>query len=213
MYYIVIREKKDQDTPALSEVVRNAYLSNVSHSWQNALFSEVTFQMIIITSALLFIVLGVPLLYCLIAIPIVIFGTYILIYGTVLMKVAQLLYEKKELKCWVAEAYEPLFFTKNPKGCWYKILTSEEFQNQEKPESCRKKIVGTVSIMKHFQREDWAWLFRLAVDKSYRRKGIALKLVKVVQEWCSDNQFNNIELVMTECQEGARQLFDDAGYV
>nr|CAH7722374.1 unnamed protein product [Callosobruchus chinensis] len=169
MYYIVIREKKDQDTPAVSEVVRNAYLSNVFPSWQNTFFSEVTFQMIIITTAFMFIVVGIPLLYCLVSVPIVLIGTYILIYGTVLMKAAQLLYEKKELKCWVAEAYEPLFFSKNPKGCWYKILTEEEFQNEEKPEACSRK-------------------------------------------WCRNNKFNNIELVITECHEGPRQLFDDAGF-
>nr|CAH7719061.1 unnamed protein product [Callosobruchus chinensis] len=97
MYYIVIREKKDQDTPAVSEVVRNAYLSNVFPSWQNTFFSEVTFQMIIITTAFMFIVVGIPLLYCLVSVPIVLIGTYILIYGTVLMKAAQLLYEKKNL--------------------------------------------------------------------------------------------------------------------
>nr|CAI5832283.1 unnamed protein product [Callosobruchus analis] len=128
------------------------------------------------------------------------------------MKVAQLLYEKKELKCWVAEAYEPLFFSKNPKGCWYKILTEEEFQKEEKPEACSRKIVGTVSVMKHLQKDDWAWLYRLAVNKSYRRKGIGLKLVKIVQGWCRNNKFNNIELVITECHEGSRQLFDDAGF-
>lgn len=41
MYYIVIREKRENDTPALSELVRNAYLSNVTNSWKNALYNEV----------------------------------------------------------------------------------------------------------------------------------------------------------------------------
>ncbi|KAG5876058.1 hypothetical protein JTB14_016800 [Gonioctena quinquepunctata] len=66
--------------------------------------------------------------------------------------------------------------------------------------------------MRHIQREDWAWLFRLAVDQGYRRKGIGLKLANVVQNWCRNNKFNNIELVISECQEGARELFDDAGF-
>ncbi|KAJ8949962.1 hypothetical protein NQ318_002369 [Aromia moschata] len=59
MYYIVIREKRDNDTPAVSEVVRNAYTSNVFNSWLNALFNEITFQLIILLSAFLFICLGV----------------------------------------------------------------------------------------------------------------------------------------------------------
>lgn len=45
----------------------------------------------------------------------------------------------------------------------------------------------------------------------YRRKGIGLKLVETVKEWCRNNHFNNMELAMSECQEGARELFNDAG--
>lgn len=46
----------------------------------------------------------------------------------------------------------------------------------------------------------------------YRRKGIGLKLIQTVQSWSHQNHFNNIELVITECQEGARELFNVAGY-
>lgn len=38
------------------------------------------------------------------------------------MKSAQLIYEKKPLKCWIAESYEPYFFMKTPESCWYKII-------------------------------------------------------------------------------------------
>lgn len=46
-FYIVIRESQDTDTPAISEVVRNAYTSNVFSTWQNALFHEVRSLIII----------------------------------------------------------------------------------------------------------------------------------------------------------------------
>lgn len=42
MYYIVIREQRSTDMTATSEVVRNAYISNVYNSWLNALFNEVS---------------------------------------------------------------------------------------------------------------------------------------------------------------------------
>lgn len=46
----------------------------------------------------------------------------------------------------------------------------------------------------------------------YRRKGVGLKLIQTVQTWSHQNHFNNIELVITECQDGARELFNTAGY-
>ncbi|KAJ8949963.1 hypothetical protein NQ318_002370 [Aromia moschata] len=98
---------------------------------------------------------------------------------------------------------------KNPESCWYKIITEDDINSEEiNRDGCQRKIIGTISVMRHNQREDWAWQFRLAVDK---RKGIGLKLIQVVQNWCRKNHFNNIELVMSECQEGARELFNDAG--
>lgn len=128
------------------------------------------------------------------------------------MKSAQLMYEKKPLKAWVAEAYEPYFFTKDPNNCWYKIIKEEEIENIDIKPDGRKRIIGTVAVMRHLHQPDWAWMFRLAVDKRYRRKGVALNLTKVVQEWCKNNKFNHVDLAMTECQEGARQLFDKAGF-
>lgn len=40
-FYIVIREMQNTDTPAVSQVVRNAYSSNIYDTWLNALFHEV----------------------------------------------------------------------------------------------------------------------------------------------------------------------------
>nr|XP_023015066.1 uncharacterized protein LOC111504638 [Leptinotarsa decemlineata] len=167
----------------------------------------------ILVSALLFICFGIPLVYCFVSIPAVLISLYVMIYGTVSMKAAQVLYDKKPLACWVAEAYQPYFFIKNPGNCWYKIVTEEDIEREGiKKEGFQRKIIGTIAVMRHKQKEDWAWLFRLAVDQRYRRKGVGLKLINVVQNWCKNNRFNNIELVMSECQEGARELFDAAGF-
>lgn len=40
-FYIIIREMQDTDTPAVSQVFRNAYTSNVHNTWKNALCHEV----------------------------------------------------------------------------------------------------------------------------------------------------------------------------
>ncbi|CAG9862204.1 unnamed protein product [Phyllotreta striolata] len=212
-YYIVIREKTDSDTPALSELVRNGYASNVNNAWINALFHEITFQFIILITALLFICFGVPLYYSIVSVPVVLTGIYFAIYSAFFMKAAQLLYEKRPLSCWVAEAYEPYFFAKDPKQCWYKIVDDvEEFRREVKEEQFQRRIIGSVAVSQHFQKEESSWLFRLVVDKKYRRKGIGLRLVNTAQSWCRTNQFNSIELAISECQDGCRELFNKAGF-
>ncbi|XP_072379873.1 probable N-acetyltransferase 14 [Diabrotica undecimpunctata] len=212
-YYIVIREKRNEDTPAVSEVVRSGYLSTVTNSWINALFQEITFQLMVLSSAFLYICFGVPLQYSLMSIPIVLLGTYIVIYLSLFMKSAQILYEKPTLNCWVAEAYEPYFFMKKPETCWYKIIQEDDIEMKViNKEGYHRKIIGTIAVMQHLQKEDWAWLFRLVVDQRYRRKGIGLKLVNVVKDWCKQNHFNSIELAISECQEGSRELFNNAGF-
>lgn len=94
------------------------------------------------TSALLFICFGTPLTYCILSIPIVLFGLYLLIYGTIMLKAAELLYGKKALKSWVAEAYEPFFHMKQPENCWYKIITEDKLKTQEiNQEKFRRKVI------------------------------------------------------------------------
>ncbi|CAH1112692.1 unnamed protein product [Psylliodes chrysocephalus] len=212
-YYIVIREKRESDTPVLNEIVKNGYLSTVNNSWINALFQEITFQLIILLAALLFICFGVPLYYSIVSVPIVLISLYCIIYSTIFMKSAQLIYEKRPLKCWIAESYEPYFFMKTPESCWYKIIEETDLVKEGIDQNgFQRKMIGTISVGQHSRRDDWAWLFRLVVDKRYRRKGVGLKLINTVQDWCRTNQFNAIELAIGECQDGCRELFNKAGF-
>lgn len=59
-----------------------------------------------------------------------------------MLKSAELLYGKKTLKSWVAEAYEPFFYMKQPENCWYKIITEDELKTQEiNEEKFRRKVI------------------------------------------------------------------------
>ncbi|KAL3273593.1 hypothetical protein HHI36_015025 [Cryptolaemus montrouzieri] len=158
----------------------------------------------------MFIFMDVPLHCCLISVPLVFGALYIIIYGSVLIKSAELIHNKKHLQCWVAEVIEPIFDSGSIEEK-HKIIFDNELTDID-IYNMKKRIVGTVAVMRHSKRQDWAWLFRLAVDKRYRRKGIASRLTKAVQEWCKVNRFNNLELCITDCQEGARQLFAKAGF-
>lgn len=45
----------------------------------------------------------------------------------------------------------------------------------------------------------------------YRKKGVGLMLTQTAQKWCRQNRIDAMELVITECQEEARQIFNTAG--
>ncbi|CAG9763143.1 unnamed protein product [Ceutorhynchus assimilis] len=209
MYFILIRKQRETDTPQVSQLVRTGYCSNIRDMFMGALFHEATGQIAIILTAVLFIFFQVKLLYCTLCLPTVLLIVYIYIYITVLMKSAYVMYEKKPLVAWVAEAYEPFFNTRDPKECVYKVINEDELK--QTPEG-RKKIIGTIAVMKHSLQSDWAWLYRAVVDEKYRRKSVALNLVKAAQEWCKLNQYNRMECAMSEFNEGARQLFDKTGF-
>lgn len=57
------------------------------------------------------------------------------------------------------------------------------------------------------------WLFRLAVDGAYRKRGIGKGLVRTVQNFCRANGYLDMQLAVSECQEDARQMFADCGWV
>lgn len=64
-----------------------------------------------------------------------------------MLKAAELLYEKKAIKSWVAEAYEPFFHMKQPDDCWYKIISEDELMAQEIPhEKSRRKVTKYITI-------------------------------------------------------------------
>lgn len=74
-----------------------------------------------------------------------------IIYGTIMMKTAELLYEKKPLNSWVAEAYEPFFYMKQPEDCWYKILSEDDLTTQEIPqEKFRRRVTTFYSFFLSF---------------------------------------------------------------
>ncbi|XP_066151546.1 N-acetylaspartate synthetase-like [Euwallacea fornicatus] len=212
MYFIVIRNQRDNDTPQVSELVRKAYASNISNIFWGTLLNETTFQIIVIFTALLFIFFQLPILNCLVSMPLIPLMIYIYIYASMTMKSAQIMYDKKPVAAWVAEAHEPYFQEKDPASCWYQILTDGDLNEIEEKLQGRKRIIGTVAVMQHSQHPEWAWLYRVVVDQRYRRKGVALEMVKTAQEWCKNNKINRLELAISEYNEGARQLFDKTGF-
>lgn len=77
----------------------------------------------------MFIFVGVPLIYCIAAIPLVLFLIYITIYSSLLMKSIELC-TKRPIQSWVAELYEPFYFFGNPQKMSYLVTTEEGLKNE-----------------------------------------------------------------------------------
>ncbi|XP_054092117.1 uncharacterized protein LOC105211284 isoform X2 [Zeugodacus cucurbitae] len=83
--FIVIRNYRDDDELKCQELVRDYIMSFVKRSFYCFCFREITLQFIVITWAILFIFIGVPLHFCAMTIPGCIFflfsGTYFSFYA------------------------------------------------------------------------------------------------------------------------------------
>lgn len=113
----------------------------------------------------MFIFFGVPFILCIIAVPLVALLIYIAVLTAYTMKTSEYSQGPKSKYCWVAEAYEPFFFSKSPKQVPYIILTEAE-ANQQNIDAGRyqRQLIGTVSVDKHRGRQYSAWMHKLAVE-------------------------------------------------
>lgn len=65
--------------------------------------------------------------------------------------------------------------------------------------------------MKHRVADNGCWIYRLTVNKNYRRKGIATALVKSSVKWAKVRSYDTIECALTENQYEARGVFQKLG--
>ena len=78
--FIVIRNYKPGDESGCKQVVHEGIMSTVNPAFFAALTREVTFQIIIIMAAIMFVFMNFPPIVCLLSIPISVVIIYISIY-------------------------------------------------------------------------------------------------------------------------------------
>ena len=74
-------------------------------------------------------------------------------------------------------------------------------------------IIGTIAVVKKDGCHDnTAWLRRMAVDRRYRKFGVAKKLCEVAIEFCRERNYSYIELITTDLHLAARRLYMKLGF-
>lgn len=220
-YFIVIRYYKPGDEIKCREIVKEGAMTTVNNAFISLI--EVTFQLMVLTTAVMFIFFGLPFTFCLTSIPGVLIFMYICIWCGHMFKALELtqdlcniprVYMSSDLTgFWVAEAFEPYFMTENPSQHKYQILTNDELKQRciDVSSYC-KTLVGTVGIVQSMNSEDCAWLRRMTVKPKYQGMGIGKALLNEALQFCCDRNYSGVELITTEWHEKARSLYVKKGF-
>lgn len=223
-HVIVIRDYRPGDELYCKEILREGTMSTVNTAFVAGLTREITFQAMVVTSAVMFIFMGVPLSVCLGSIPVVIVLMYIIIYLAHAVKTLEMMQDISNIPrfymssdytgFWVAEACEPMFMTQDPKNAKYLVMTEHEMQLQsvKLASHLRKKIIGTIAVSRSRTEENAAWLRRMAVHPRYQHKGIGSKLIEEVLNFAAQKGYAAVELLTSECHNDARELYLKKGF-
>ncbi|EDV49734.1 uncharacterized protein LOC6552368 [Drosophila erecta] len=210
--FIVIRNYTQDDELKCQELVRDYIMSFSNKSFFVYCFREITLQFIVITWAIFFIFLGVPLLFCALTVPACIFclftGTYFSFYS----KAVELM-RTKPSQSLVAECYEPFIFRCSPKEASYQIFTEKCPYEEAYTRKFRRRIVAAISVKNHHAVYNAAWIYRFAIDPNYPCQTIMEPMIKLVVKNCISGGYASLECTISEWQESERDFYDDFGFV
>ncbi|KYM96383.1 PREDICTED: uncharacterized protein LOC108779513 [Cyphomyrmex costatus] len=216
-YIIIIRAFRPGDETGCNKLIRDCVMSSLNATFCGMIFKEITFQSIILVSAIMFIFFEMPLTVCLLVVPVVIALIYAGTYVTFIAKLTEIdkevvniprLYMSNAFSCfWVAEAFEPYLMTQQPKEIHYIVMREEQY-NRANLNFClqAKKIIGTIGLCKSDRSDRSAWIKRLWVHEQYRRKGIASYLLNDAIQFATNTGYSCANIVASEYTEEGRDL-------
>ncbi|GBP44129.1 Protein fem-1 homolog A [Eumeta japonica] len=219
---VVIRERRTGDTAELAaraQLLRASILEHITSAFLIFLLNEVSLQLCVLISAVLFIFCGLSALKCVIVAPFTAFLIWISVsfthYADATNKEQR---QRQELFGWVAVAREPLLAYSEKRLCVILNQGPGNHQNldttvpvADKSIPTRHKIVGTVSVEESREPLRTGWLIALAVDPQYRRQGIGQALINSACAGAVSQGLLALEATTSEIQPEARSLLHTLG--
>ncbi|KAM7359930.1 uncharacterized protein ACRADG_002290 isoform 1-T1 [Cochliomyia hominivorax] len=209
--FIVIRSYREDDELKCQELVRDYIMSFAKKSFLWLCFRGITLQFIVITWAILFIFLGVPLTLCSLTIPGCIFFLFSGTYFSFYVKALELMRTKPNHSL-VAECYEPFIFRLKPRECTYEIFFDYAPLEQSYINKFRKKIIACVSVKNHKDIYNAGWMYRFALAPGYPLQQIAQPMMVIVSCICEQQGYGSLECTMSEWQEEERDFCNRIGF-
>lgn len=220
--YIVVRPIAPGDQKQIKKIVRKGTMSPLNSFYLAAVTQEITIQICVILSGIIFIVLEVPFHLCWISFPLVAVLLYIAIYLGYWYKILTTHRDLDNLEAnygsdprcgfWVAEAWEPRSGVKE-----VSFSSREAVQKMEQEggmEGYSSKLVGTVAMDvkrdpdKMEPPDSVGYLKRLSVLSGYQHKGVAQELCTAAFQHAMDNNYRAVELRISQSHLQARSFFD-----
>ncbi|CAB3386009.1 Hypothetical predicted protein [Cloeon dipterum] len=219
---LLVRDYQPGDELSCAEIVHEGAMSTVNMAFLYALIREVTFQLMVLSSAVMFIFMGLPLTACLYVIPGVIVFMYLAVWGGHVFKALEQQQDARNVPraymssentgFWVAEVFEP-FFTREVTGKLAVVSSIGLNSSGLDLTNCRRTVVGTVAVTRNNHNpEKVAWIKRLNVRSKYRHRGVGTALLSEALSFCRIRGYDEVELVTSECQDTARELCLKQGF-
>jgi len=112
--------------------------------------------------------------------------------------------------------YGPPLFDLDDISANYQSDYNTNFWVAETLAAHEKKIIGTIAIVSRLDgmahSTDVAYLRRMSVLKSCRRRGVANSLLETVVQFCNKHNYVQIELITTKVHQAAMQLYLKYGF-
>lgn len=225
---VFIRRYRLGDETAIRNIVDSGAMSTVLPFFMGTATREFVSQAILMLSAVLFIVIGTPLHYSLLSLPVTFLGLYFSIWVGHKLKACGTHGDIKNIKSvymedprcgfWVAELISSeAAAKKTPKDTDYEFIREGDAVAR-KSDLSGGKIIGTIAICIKDDPDmkdppgSVAWLRRMAVEKGHQRRGVGSALLEVALDHCGKSLFQAVELVTSEHHEKARSLYYKKGF-
>lgn len=217
--FVVIRYYKPGDEAQCRQLVYYGTMSTVMPAFYSALHKEITLQLVVVITAIMFVFLGFSPFSCLLSFPATVLLLYISIYTAHFIKAQTMTQDILNIPqhymssdysgFWVAEAFE----APGAKLARCKpILIVNEGAMEHVQRRYTRCIVGTAAIIRSSTEATSAWMRRVAVDPGWQHLGIASALIDELIYFCHDKGYEMVTLVTTECHTGARALYERKGF-
>ena len=194
-----VREYRDGDEAGIKSVLREAAFSNV---WPGICVSVTSSTFKYFTAALV----GVAVLVCR--------GCAMSCLASVCIPFLFVCFAH----CMVAVYYvygPPLFDLSDISGI-YQSSDKTNFWVAETLPAQGKRIIGTIAVVSRLKgmphSADVAYLRRMSVLKSCRRRGVANRLLDTAVQFCKECNYVQIELITTKAHQAAMQLYLKSGF-
>lgn len=235
MVRVYIRKYQPGDEKAVKSLVAKGVMVTVNPFFLSAAIKEGIIQLILMASAVLFIVLGTTLRNSLLAIPLVLVTLYLGIFIGHWVKIVRTHGDLDDIGAsymddprkgfWVAVMTSSPSDKTSTNQTDYTFLTQDGDNSSHEDPNFQKSLnpsddtlVATLAVdikADPDMREppaSVAMIKRMTVAKSHRRRGVGTAILEVGLRHCLDARFRAVELITTEHHQAARSLYSNWGF-